>query len=576
MGFLGFEVGFKLGAGHPALADLGLGEQEIDDLVFVQRGAQLGCGHHIVLDILDEPLAILGLILRRRLGDQPVHLGFGHVHPVSRADFAEQQPQSHPAHRDRAVIVGILVDFGQRRDAVVLVAGLVAQLLHDLGIFGLDHRARHLEIMRRSELVEQAALHVGAGQPVQFLLLLVADQVGQLLEAFQPEILGEILVDLGRRCGLDRGHLDVERRRLALQVGGRIIVGEGDVELLFVAQLDALQLLFEPGDQLARPDHHRHVGAGAAVERHAAGLADEINHNLVAFAGLMALLGVLEPLLAGRQLLQLGIDRRGIGLDRQSFEHQPVSRWGSDVGQRLQADANLGVLARGIAFVELDFGLHRRAQFLLAEQLLDAFLDRSAERVGHQLLAVHLADEVGRDLARAEAGHLDLRRDPLDLALDPRLDVPGSDGQRVGALEAAIFRLDRVHPKKSQSGFILDGVRWPGGWCGRRDSNPHILRYLDLNQARLPIPPRPRGRLKGGRPIARIGGGARAVAPIAATRSTGRALNPRTRQHRRPNMGDDDTPQPTTAPSEAPIPGGDIDIPAPQQDTPSDPGQIQG
>lgn len=41
-------------------------------------------------------------------------------------------------------------------------------------------------------------------------------------------------------------------------------------------------------------------------------------------------------------------------------------------------------------------------------------------------------------------------------------------------------------------------------------------------------------------------------------------------------MGDDDTPQPTTAPSEAPIPGGDIDIPAPQQDTPSDPGQIQG
>ena len=28
-------------------------------------------------------------------------------------------------------------------------------------------------------------------------------------------------------------------------------------------------------------------------------------------------------------------------------------------------------------------------------------------------------------------------------------------------------------------------------WCGRRDSNPHILRYWNLNPARLPVPPRP-------------------------------------------------------------------------------------
>ena len=33
--------------------------------------------------------------------------------------------------------------------------------------------------------------------------------------------------------------------------------------------------------------------------------------------------------------------------------------------------------------------------------------------------------------------------------------------------------------------------RWPE-WCARRDSNPHIFRYWNLNPARLPIPPRPR------------------------------------------------------------------------------------
>src|SRR4029079_2029939 len=33
-------------------------------------------------------------------------------------------------------------------------------------------------------------------------------------------------------------------------------------------------------------------------------------------------------------------------------------------------------------------------------------------------------------------------------------------------------------------------------WCARRESNPHILRYWNLNPARLPIPPRARGPRK--------------------------------------------------------------------------------
>src|SRR5437868_7815337 len=30
----------------------------------------------------------------------------------------------------------------------------------------------------------------------------------------------------------------------------------------------------------------------------------------------------------------------------------------------------------------------------------------------------------------------------------------------------------------------------PVEWCPRRDSNPHTSRHMDLNHARLPIPPR--------------------------------------------------------------------------------------
>jgi hypothetical protein len=40
---------------------------------------------------------------------------------------------------------------------------------------------------------------------------------------------------------------------------------------------------------------------------------------------------------------------------------------------------------------------------------------------------VHLADEVGRHLAGAEAGHADLRRHLLELAVDAGVDVLGAE-----------------------------------------------------------------------------------------------------------------------------------------------------
>src|SRR5205085_11060059 len=68
--------------------------------------------------------------------------------------------------------------------------------------------------------------------------------------------------------------------------------------------------------------------------------------------------------------------------------------------------------------------------------------DRPLERVAAKAFAVHLADEVGRHLARPEARHSDLRRETLHLHLDPRLDVLRGDGQHEGALQALVLGLD--------------------------------------------------------------------------------------------------------------------------------------
>ena len=115
--------------------------------------------------------------------------------PISR----QQQAEAHAALGDAAIFVGVAFDFLQRGFGIGLVARFVAKLLHDVLIFGLDHRRRNREIMIAGELVEQAALHVGARQPVQFLLLLVAQQRLQLVEVVEAERLGEIIVDLGSR-----------------------------------------------------------------------------------------------------------------------------------------------------------------------------------------------------------------------------------------------------------------------------------------------------------------------------------------------------------------------------------------
>src|SRR3546814_2242098 len=83
---------------------------------------------------------------------------------------------------------------------------------------------------------------------------------------------------------------------LALQIFDRIFVGESDLQHLLVAGLDADELVFEAGDQLARTDFDRHILTRAAVKGDAVDAAGEVDDDLVALGGLLGLRRVLEPL----------------------------------------------------------------------------------------------------------------------------------------------------------------------------------------------------------------------------------------------------------------------------------------
>src|SRR6478735_4868562 len=62
----------------------------------------------------------------------------------------------------------------------------------------------------------------------------------------------------------------------------------------------------------------------------------------------------------------------------------------------------------------------------------------------------------------------------------------------------------RVPPAKRAGALLVGAKTKKAGclrnlpfmfWCPRRDSNPHTLRHMDLNHARLPIPPRGLGEM---------------------------------------------------------------------------------
>ena len=299
--------------------------------------------------------------------------------------------------------------------------------------------------MTGRQRIEQLALHLGAGEAGGFLFQLAAHQFFQLVEAFKAQRLGEVLVDRGFGFHLHLLHRDGELRVLALQVLGRVIGGEGDGDGLFIAGLDAFQLILEAGDELARTQHQCGILGLAAFEFHAVDAANEIDDQLVAGGGLLRLGRILVALLSARdprqRFVQLGIGHR----HHQLFQLQPVERGGGDFRQHFQFHRQFGILALGIAFGHFHLGLHRRAQRLFLHQPVDRFAHRIVQRIGMQRFAVHLAHQIGGHFAGAEAGHAHLRGDLLHLGIDARIDILCRDGDGVATLEAFIERFDDLH-----------------------------------------------------------------------------------------------------------------------------------
>jgi len=101
---LALDRGLQVLARHLALGDIGLLDEEVDDLVFVERRPQLRSGHRILLEELHRLLLLIARIAAGLLHDQPVHFLLADLNAVGLADLRQQQAEADAAFGDGAVV----------------------------------------------------------------------------------------------------------------------------------------------------------------------------------------------------------------------------------------------------------------------------------------------------------------------------------------------------------------------------------------------------------------------------------------------------------------------------------------
>ena len=150
----------------------------------------------------------------------------------------------------------------------------------------------------------------------------------------------------------------------------------------------------------------------------------------------------------GRQTLDAAVDARLVGQGGQAGQLDGVEIDRRHLGQHLEAEAELQILAlveRG----DLDLGPERRLQAVAVDRLPRALVDRLLQHLAHDRAAVLLLQQRQRRLAGPEAGQPDGLHQLLQPGLHPLLDLSGRDDDPKLALQPVGGNLRDLHCPES-------------------------------------------------------------------------------------------------------------------------------
>ena len=343
-----------------------------------------------------------------------------------------------------------------RLDRVVVVPVIfrvlfVVKLMRDLAGFRIDKICRQIELHHPVKLVEERALQHRTCGTLVLRLKTFRDldlQRGQILGS---ELLGQLIVDLGRLrlfYGLDSAG---ENRGFARQMLGPIGLGKAYVDRQIIADLGTDQLRLKARNERVGAQNERIILARATLEQLSVDRALEVDHHLIAVLGLGTLLAVVKILGRPRKVLQRLVNSLVFGLHDQPLQSDLAGVDLRDRGQHVIGHLNHDILALfpSVASDHLDFGLHGGPVTGPVEVILhgavDGFLHGVADNAGTQL---PFQDRQWH-LAFAEPLDLDLGLRFQKLALDLCVQFRRRHRDGVTALEAFVQGLGDLHAEVS-------------------------------------------------------------------------------------------------------------------------------
>ena len=192
---------------------------------------------------------------------------------------------------------------------------------------------------------------------------------------------------------------ELEHRRLAGNLAAVIILGELDLDLFFLAGLDAFQAFLEFGQHLPGADFDRHILTASAVEYLAVDAALEIHHYLVTL--LCRAVDLAPGLALGTQFLEHVVEVRVLDFDHGLFDLDGLEFEVLDFGVNLEGRGKRHVFLF-LATDRVDARHARRTHLLLDQGFLVARLDDVADDFLAHVTAELLLHYLERYLTRPE------------------------------------------------------------------------------------------------------------------------------------------------------------------------------
>src|ERR1700704_3071498 len=429
---------------------------ELDDIVhhlLLEDRRPQGRDRVRIFAVVVPNLLLAPGILARLLDDRPCDLVVGNLDIVLVADFRKDEAEPDPAVGDAAILLGRLF-LGRalvREGAVLRLQVGLDGAPHILELL-LHQGRRRIEFVQLVELVEQGALELLAAYRGVLARQPVPDRALELVERLHAERLGEILVDRHFPRGLDRFRRHLEDRRLAGQVGGQVVLREGDIDGAGLPRRHPDQLVLESGNEGIRADLNRDVVAGAALEGLAIDRPGELHRDPVAFFDLAALaFGTERPGLLGDladRFLDFGVGYLG---------GQPLQRDLLEIGERdlrddLERDRVGEVRLAGddpfdlaLALRHGDLGIHGELEAAIGDDLGISLAHHLLDRLGHRGAAIDLPEVGDRHLAGPEPTDLDPVLELGQAVVEPRVEVGGRHHHLELALEAVAVGFGHLH-----------------------------------------------------------------------------------------------------------------------------------